>query len=325
VTPDALPSVGTPQIAPLAELDGAARRYAEASRSEATRDAYGADWRDFSAWCQLLGVMALPAAPSTLRQYFAQLVQRGVKAATIARRVAAISKAHQLAGVSPPPTREETVKATLAGIRRTIGTAQQSKAAISIEELRRMVASCDPETKAGLRDRALLVLAFAGAFRRSELVSLDVADVEQVPDGLRILVRRSKTDQEAAGKRKPLPYGSNPATCPVRTLAAWLGAAEITQGPIFRPVNRHDQVQPGRLSDQSVALVVKRAGERAALDPARLAAHSLRRGFATTAARRGVADRTIMRHTWHRSRTTLDANIEERTESTDNAASYVGL
>jgi hypothetical protein len=182
--------------------------------------------------------------------------QRGAKAATIARRVSAISKAHQLAGVNPPPTREETVKATLAGIRRTIGTAQASKAGISIEELRRLVAACDPETKAALRDRALLVLAFAGAFRRSELVALDVADVEQVPDGLRILVRRFKTHQEAAGKRKPLPYGSNPATCPVRTLAVWLSAAEITEGPIFRPVDRHDQVQPDRLSDQSVALVV---------------------------------------------------------------------
>jgi integrase len=110
-----------------------------------------------------------------------------------------------------------------------------------------MVATGDPETKAGRRDRALLVLAFAGASRRSELVSLDVADVDQVADGLRILVRRSKTDQEGAGRRKPLPYGSNPTTCPVRTLTAWLSAAEISDGPIFRPVNRHDQVQPGRL------------------------------------------------------------------------------
>ena len=96
------------------------------------------------------------------------------------------------------------------------------------------------------------MLAFAGAFRRSELVSLDVADVEQVPEGLRILVRRSKTDREAAGKRKPLPYGSNPATCPVRSLAAWLRAAEISEGPIFRPVNRHDQIQSGRLTVEQV-------------------------------------------------------------------------
>jgi integrase len=122
-----------------------------------------------------------------------------------------------------------------------------------------------------------------------------------------------------------LPYGSNPATCPVRTLGAWLDAAEITEGPIFRPVNRHDQVQPGRLTDQSVALVVKRAGERAGLDPSRLAGHSLRRGFATTAARRGVSDRTIMRHTWHRSRTILEANIEDGSEIADNAATQVGL
>ncbi len=104
-----------------------------------------------------------------------------------------------------------------------------------------------------------------------------------------------------------------------------MSAAEVSEGSIFRSVNRHDQVQPGRLSDQSVALVVKRAGERAGLDPTRLAGHSLRRGFATTAACRGVADRTIMRHTWHRSRTTLDAYIEEGTEFTDNAASCVGL
>jgi hypothetical protein len=132
VSDRALRSSEASELASLLELDQAAHRYAAASRSRATRDAYEADWRDFTAWCQLLEVPALPAAPSTLRQYFAQLAQRGVKAATIARRVAAISKAHQLAGISPPPTREETVKATLTGIRRTIGTAAASKAGISI-------------------------------------------------------------------------------------------------------------------------------------------------------------------------------------------------
>jgi site-specific recombinase XerD len=249
-----------------------------ASYSPATRNAYAADWRDFSVWCRLHGVSALPASASTLRLYFRQLAVKGAKAATIARRAAAISTAHRLAGTDPP-TREETVRATLAVIRRTIGTAKKPRAGISIEELHRMVAVCDPGTKAGLRDRALLVLACAGPFRRSELVALDVKDLEHTPDGLRIQVRRSGTDEERVAKFKILRYSANPSTCPVRTLSTWLRAAKITQGPVFRPVKRYDKVQPHRLTDESVALIVKRVAARAGLEPGELAADSLRRAL----------------------------------------------
>ncbi len=187
------------------------------------------------------------------------------------------------------------------------------------------MATCDPTTAAGLRDRALLVLCFAGVYRRSEVVSLDVDDVEETRDGLRVSLRRSKTDQDASGIVKGLPYGYNPPTCPVRTLAALRQAAGIDCGPLFRPANRHDQVQAGRLTDQSVALIVKRAARRPGLDPDQVASHSLRRAFVTTAARNRVPELTIMRQTGRRSLTTLRAYVEEGTLFTDNAAALVGL
>jgi site-specific recombinase XerD len=261
----------------------------------------------------------------TVRVYLAHLADQGASASTIAGRVAALATGHRLAGYSPSPTRDDSVKVTLAGIRRTIGTARQGKLGVTIEELRSLVAVCDPDSLAGLRDRALLVLCFAGAFRRSELVSLDLSDVDQTRDGLRVSLRRSKTDQEGTGTVKGLPYGSNPQTCPVRTLEAWLEMAGIADGPLFRPINRHGQISPERLSDKSVALIVKRAAEGAGLDPTRVAGHSLRRGFATTAARNRVPELTICRQTGHRSLATLRAYVEEATLFTDNAAALVGL
>ena len=148
-----------------------------------------------------------------------------------------------------------------------------------------------------MRDRALLLVGFAGAFRRSELVSLDVADVMFASDGLVVQLRRSKTDQEGEGRKVGLPFGSNPLTCPVRSLRAWLGVAAIARGPIFRAVDRHGNVADAWLTDQSVALVVKRCAKAAGLDWERYAGHSLRSGLATAAAMADVSERAIMAHT----------------------------
>jgi len=143
----------------------------------------------------------------------------------------------------------------------------------------------------------LLLIGFAGAFRRSELVSLDVDDAQFTQDGLVVTLRRSKTDQEGAGRKVGLPYGSHPITCPVRALRAWLENASITRGPIFRYVDRHGNVGPHRLTDQVVALVVKRCAMNAGLDAARYAGHSLRAGLATAAAEADVSERSIMAQT----------------------------
>jgi len=156
-------------------------------------------------------------------------------------------------------------------------------------------------------------------------VALDVADVQKSTDGLRITVRQSKTDQEGAGREVGIPHGQHPETCPVRALRAWREAAGISEGPIFRGVNRHDQLQGGRLTDRAVALIVKRAAERAGLDPSSYAGHSLRAGLATAAAAGGAPERAIMRQTGHRSVVMVRRYIRSGSLFQENAAAYVGL
>jgi integrase len=182
-----------------------------------------------------------------------------------------------------------------------------------------------PESLLGERDRALLLVCFAGAFRRSELVSLDVADVSFTRDGLVIRLRRSKTDQEGEGRTIGIPYGSRPMTCPVRALKEWLDFSGITAGPLFRPVNRHGQVLATRLSDRGVARVVQRAAAAAGLDPTDVAGHSLRAGLATSAAAAGVSERAIMAQTGHKSLPMVRRYIRDGSLFIENAAAGVGL
>ena len=175
------------------------------------------------------------------------------------------------------------------------------------------------------RDRALLLLGFAGAMRRSELVGLDVADVVETTDGLVVTIRRSKTDQEGQGRKIGIPYGSKLATCPVRSLRAWKARAKITEGPLFRQVNRHGKVSEGRLGDRTVALVVKRAVAATGVDAASYAGHSLRAGLATAAAMAGVSERVIQGQTGHKSLPILRRYIREGSLFRENAAAEVGL
>jgi integrase len=211
----------------------------------------------------------------------------------------------------------------MAGIRRTKGTAQQGKDPLLTEDVRAIAAAL-PEGLLGVRDRALLLLGFAGAFRRSELVSLNAEDVTFTGDGLVILLRRSKTDQEGEGRKVGIPYGSHPETCPVRALRVWLDALGITEGPLFRSV-QHGRIQPGRLCDEAVALMVKRHAKALGKDARRFAGHSLRAGLVTSAAIAGVSERSIMRQTGHRSHAILQRYIRDASLFRENAAGRVGL
>ena len=313
------------EVARLRALEERAGEYARASKAENTVRAYRSDLRDFEEWCADHRRRSLPAAPHTLTLYLTALAEAGARASTIQRRLSAISQAHQLAGHVPPPTHDWTVRATLRGIRRTLGTAPEQKAPIVTAELRRLLAVTPAQSLAGLRDRALLVLGFAGGLRRSELVALDAEDVAETEDGLRILLRRSKTDPEGEGRELGLPRGQHADTCPVRALRAWRSSAGIDSGPLFRPVTRHDHLQAGRLTAQSVALIVKRACRRAGLDPSLFAGHSLRSGLATAAAAGGAPERAIMRQGGWRSEAMVRRYIRTATLFEENAAAFCGL
>jgi integrase len=216
------------------------------------------------------------------------------------------------------------VSETMKGIRRSLGTAQPGKEPLLTPDILQMLDALD-DRLLGCRDRALLLVGFAGGFRRSELVALDVGDVGETADGLVIRVRRSKTDPEAKGMTVALPYGSTAATCPVRSYRAWIAAAGITSGPAFRSVDRHGVVGQGRMNAGSAARLIKRAAEAAGLDPASYAGHSLRAGFATQAFLNGAAEVSIMRQTRHKSLNTLRKYIRDRSLFRDNPAAKLGL
>jgi integrase len=184
------------------------------------------------------------------------------------------------------------------GIRRQRGVAPQQKAPLLAGELKDVVAAL-PHSLLGVRDRSLLLLGFAGAFRRGELVAIAVEDLTWTPEGVKVLLRRSKTDQEGVGRSVGIPRGGD--ACPVEALRAWLEASGIAAGPIFREVDRHGRIGAQALTGGSVARVVKRAAAAAGLDPTELAGHSLRSGLATSAAHAGATERAIMRQTGHRS------------------------
>ena len=249
-----------------------------------------------------------------------------LRSATITRWLTSITKAHQAAGfeASPASSYHFVVSETLKGIRRSIGTAQEGKAPLLTSDIRRIVACC-PETLLGLRDRALVLVGFAGAFRRSELAAIDFTHVSFTQDGLISDLRRSKTDQEAAGRKVGIPFGKEKETCPVRALRSWLAESGITAGAVFRGVNRSGKVSRRRLHKDCVGWILKRAARRAGLKPEPLGGHSLRAGCVTQAAINGVSERDIMRQTGHKSAEMLARYIRIGEIFTRNAAAGLGI
>jgi len=289
---------------------------AKAEKAASTRKAYGTDYRLFKAWCEAKGVSSLPAAAETVAAYLAAEANT-VKASTLSRRVAAIRYAHKLAHLDTP-TDSEAVKATLRGIRRTFGGAKLRKAPAVAAKLHSMVATA-PAGLRGVRDRALLLLGFAGAFRRSELVALDVADIAETEAGLLVTIRRSKTDQEGQGVTIAIARGD--VACPVKALREWLRASGIEAGPLFRSINKADRVAQVRLTDRSVATIVKAYAERAGFDSSSFSGHSLRSGFLTSAAANGASIFKMMDVSRHKSVDTLRGYVRDAELFKDHAGS----
>lgn len=309
-TPRALALPSADRIAAAAELAGE-------SLSANTRRAYTSALSDFRAWCEAEAVSALPAEPETVAAYVAALAGQGRSVATAEQRVAAIRWAHDAAGLETP-TASKAVRATMAGIRRTRGVAPKRKAPATVERVAAMVAHCDRGTVKGLRDRALLLLGFATACRRSELVALRLEDLEEVQRGLLVTVRRGKTDQTAQGHTRAVPFGE--ILCPVVAVREYLAAAGISDSYLFRPLNRAGRVAGERMTDQQVARVVKQYAALAGFPVADFAGHSLRAGFVTSAAERGRRAERIMDHTGHRS----VAMVRVYTRRSDAFADHAG-
>lgn len=284
-----------------------------AAISENTRRAYRSDLAHFRAWGG-----TIPAEPDAVAAYLADWAGR-LSVASLARRVASIARAHTSQGLKSP-TRSDLVTGTLKGIRRKYGVAQYQATPILKEDLIAMVS--DLSGAKGVRDRALLLLGFAGAFRRSELVGLDVADLEFVDRGLFAILRRSKTDQEGAGRKVAIPFARG-SMCPVRATKAWLEYAGITEGAIFRCLDRHEGVSAARLSSGAVAAVVKQRARQIGLDPTKYSGHSLRAGLITSAARLGVSVWKIKAQSGHRSEAMVSRYVRDEDLFNNNAAGAV--
>jgi integrase len=264
----------------------------------------------------------LPATPEAVASYIAECAEH-LKVGSIQRRLNAIAEAHKATGVESP-THSPIVVNTMKGIRRTKGTAPVQKAPTLTDDIRAMVDATDVGVM-GARDQAIVLLGFAGAFRRSELVGFDIEDCAFGRDGLTVTLRKSKTDQTGEGRKIGIPYGSNPETCPVRVLQTWIEQAAIATGPLFRSINRHGRVQSSRLSGIDVARIVKKLALRAGLDGAKYAGHSLRSGHATSAAIAGASERSIMKQTGHRSVQMVRRYIRDGNLFRENSGGKLGL
>ncbi len=290
----------------LAALAHHAAGLAENARAANTRRAYKSDWRHFSEWADVKGLDRLPAAPAVIGMYLAAH-EAVLSVATLTRRISSIAVAHRMAGYSFD-SRHPAIADVMRGIRRARGSAPRAAEALTVARLRQVLEEFG-DRLADHRDRALMLVGTAAALRRSELVALDVADVAVLPEGLRITIRRSKTDQEGEGA--VLAIGrTRRATCPAAAYERWLAEAGIREGAAFRAVDRHNRLG-GRLSGNAIALIVQRRVAAAGLDPGGYSGHSMRAGFATSAARAGVGEIAIARQTRHASLSVLRRYVRE--------------
>jgi integrase len=287
------------------------RPYVEAGIAPATRRAYKADLNHFRAWGG-----DIPTTDVQLTAYLADQATI-MKAATLTRRLAAISIAHQARRL-PSPVSSPIVRATMRGVRRAHGTAQRQAAPLLREDLFIVLGAMGDRLN-DLRDRALLLIGFAGGFRRSELAAINLSAFERVREGIILNIRRSKTDQDGVGRKIGIPLGRT-LHCPVWALENWLSAARIDSGPVFRPVDRHGRVSVEQLSGEAVSLILRHRMAAAGFDPAGYSGHSLRAGFATSATRAGVSTFKIRQQTGHASDAMLSRYVRDGEFFIGNAA-----
>ena len=299
--------------------------YQSAADAPATLLAYKADLANFKAWCRERRLELMPSTPEIVGAYLAD-AGRGYALSTLRRRVAAIARAHRIIQ-QPLDTRHPAIRETLRGIARTHGEPPRRAAALTTAEIKRLLAVC-PDDMAGIRDQALFLVCFAGVLRRSELVGLNIEHVTWTPDGMRLLITRSKTDQEGAGAEIGIARGRSAATCPVEALGRWLKQAELASGPVFRKVDRWGTVHTGRLDPDGVRQILKKRAGLAKItgtiwEP--VSPHGVRAGFVTTAYKNGVSDEAIMGHTRHRSLTTMRAYVRRAKLETTSPTGKLGL
>jgi integrase len=303
----------------------AAQGYARHALSAASLRAYRADWAGFRDWCSMAGLVSLPAEAGTIAGYLASLAHSH-KRASLRRKLVAIGQVHQLSGHDWNPG-HPAIRATLRGILRAHGTPQRQAQALGTAEIKRLVAGCDASL-AGLRDRALLLLGFAGALRRAELVGIEREHIVFTEGGMRLSIPRAKGDQTGEGAVIGIARGQHRNTCPVRAVQAWLDQSDCRFGPVFRKVNMWGTVEHAALHPDAVRQILKRRAAACGLAAeagAHLSPHGLRAGFVTEAYRAGARDEAIMEHTRHRDLKTMRGYVRRAMLVADSPVKLLGL
>ncbi|HEX8429250.1 tyrosine-type recombinase/integrase [Hymenobacter sp.] len=315
-----------PVVPPLAgaqvpaHLMESASRYVESGLRGAanTIRAYAGDWKRFTAWCQLHQLKSLPAPVEALAGFLTELADAGKKFATIERHTAAVKKAHELAGLESP-TANKKIKVLLKGIAREIKTRQKQAPAFSIDNFKRTIKSIDVSVPAGLRNRALLLLGFTGAFRRSELEALNIEDLLFDEDGLVVSLQQSKTNQLGQAEEKAIFYSPDPALCPIRSLQAWLRVLGRADGPVFVSLRKNNQVTTRRMTTKYTNLIVQQyLGSQ-------YTAHSLRASFVTVSKLNGADDSKVMNQTKHKTSAMIRRYTRLDNVRQHNSAKELGL
>ena len=293
----------------------------KSSKSVNTLRAYKSDFKDFNFFCLKHGLQSIPSSPNTVSIYLTNLSKSGSKISTLRRRLVSIGVVHKLKG-HYLDTKHPIIVENLLGIKRVKGSIQRGKKPILINHLNKLIEVISnakfSEIKK-LRDKSLILIGFSGGFRRSELITIDYEDLEFVEEGLKILVRRSKTDQYGEGHIKGIPYFQNTTFCPVKALRDWINISKINSGPIFRKFNKGFVLSNTRLTAQSVALLIKNYLNLAGMDSKNYSGHSLRAGFATVTAEAGADERSIMAMTGHKTTQMVRRYIREANIFKNNA------
>ena len=297
------------------------------SKANNTVRAYKSDFSDFSLFCVQNGFKSLPSEPKIVSLYLTHLSTKDAKISTLKRRLVSIGVIHKLKG-HYLDTKHPSIIENIMGIKRRKGSIQISKKPILINYLKQIINVIDQQDKKEikkLRDRSLILIGFSGGFRRNEIISLDYDDLDFVPEGLKINLRRSKTDQFGEGFTKALPYFDSSLYCPVVSLKKWLDVSKISSGALFRKFVKGSKLSQNRLTDQTVALLIKEYLKLAGIDSKNYSGHSLRSGFATSAAESGVEERSIMAMTGHKSTEMVRRYIKEANLFKNNALNKIKI
>ena len=297
------------------------------SKASNTVRAYKSDFNDFELFCAKNGFKSLPSDPKIVSLYLTYLSTKDSKISTLKRRLVSIGVIHKLKGYYLD-TKHPSIIENIMGIKRRKGSIQLSKKPILISSLKKIVNVIDDQNKKEikkLRDRSIILIGFSGGFRRNEIVSLDYDDLDFVPEGLKINLRRSKTDQFGEGFTKALPYFDNIQYCPVLSLKKWIEISKITSGAVFRRFSKGSKLSENRLTDQTVALLIKEYLNLAGIDSKNYSGHSLRSGFATSAAESGAQERSIMAMTGHKSTEMVRRYIKEANLFKNNALKNIKI